>query len=392
MQTFLRRHPWSILAAGALIQIVTGIPSAWGVFQQPVCQGYGLAEEDAALAFSFILCFYGIGCVIGGFLQDKTGPRAAGLAGAGLLAAGFLLGAFAVPAGSPVLLYALFSAPVGMGCAFLYPAVMSCAQKWYAGRKGLATGVIGAGVGFSGAALTALGGFLTAALGIRGAFGALGVLAGAVCAAGAALLEDPPPAAPAKAAGGPRCSPGQMVRTRPYWLLAGAACLAAPSVLLFSPVILELAGSRGLPRGGALACIWAGSLCSAAGRLVMPWASDHIGRRGADLLLFAALAALSAAFAFAGGWWVLAVYCGLCFCYAGQAAVLPAAVTDLFGTENSGVNYGFVALGMSAGSVGFPLAARALGLQAGRHWLALAAAAAGFCLVRALRPARSKGP
>ena len=35
--------------------------------------------------------------------------------------------------------------------------VMSCAQKWYADNKGLATGVIGGAVGLSGAALTALG-------------------------------------------------------------------------------------------------------------------------------------------------------------------------------------------------------------------------------------------
>ena len=42
MQQFLKKHRWSILAAGAAIQVLTGIPSAWGVFQKSVCQGYGL--------------------------------------------------------------------------------------------------------------------------------------------------------------------------------------------------------------------------------------------------------------------------------------------------------------------------------------------------------------
>lgn len=394
MQALLQKYPWSILAAGALIQILTGIPSAWGVFQQPVCEGYGLSAEDGALIFSFIICFFGIGCILGGLVQDRAGPRAAGLSGAALLAGGFLLGGLAVPDGSPWLFWALFSAPVGLGCAFLYPAVMSCAQKWYAGRKGLATGVIGGAVGLSGAALTALGRFAVGAWGIRGAFAALGVLMGAVCGGAAALLEDPQGSAAAPARQAQRQAKdytvGQMVRTPQYRLLTAAVCLSTPPVLLFSPVIVQLAQERGLPEQGALACIWAGSLCSAAGRLAMPWLSDHIGRRAADLILFAALAGLSAAFAFAGGWWVLAAYCALTFCYAGQAAVLPAAVTDLFGPQNSGVNYGFVALGMSAGSVGFPLLARALGLQAGRHWLAVGAAAAGFALVWRLRPTQGR--
>ena len=35
-QQFAAKHPWTILAAGAAIQVLTGIPAAWGVFQQPV--------------------------------------------------------------------------------------------------------------------------------------------------------------------------------------------------------------------------------------------------------------------------------------------------------------------------------------------------------------------
>ena len=33
------RGPY-ILAAGAAAQLLTGIPAAWGVFQQPVMQGF----------------------------------------------------------------------------------------------------------------------------------------------------------------------------------------------------------------------------------------------------------------------------------------------------------------------------------------------------------------
>ncbi len=38
------RGPY-ILAAGAAAQLLTGIPAAWGVFQQPVMQGYGFSRQ-----------------------------------------------------------------------------------------------------------------------------------------------------------------------------------------------------------------------------------------------------------------------------------------------------------------------------------------------------------
>ena len=390
MQQFLKKHRWSILAAGAAIQVLTGIPSAWGVFQKSVCQGYGLNEADGAMIFSFVICFFGIGCVLGGLLQDKKGPRIAGIAGTLLLGSGFLCAGLWIPGGSPWLFYAAFSAPVGLGCAFLYPAVMSCAQKWYADKKGLATGVIGGAVGISGAVLTWLGRRLIGLWGIRGAFCALGAGMLAVCGAACVLLENPETGTGAPQNGTRNYTPGQMVKTRQYWLLVAVVALATPAVLLFSPIIVELAQERGLSEQAALSCIVVGSVCSAAGRLLMPWLSDKIGRRYTDMLLFTGLCGLSVWFCRAGGWWVLVVYSLLTFCYSGQAAVLPSAVTDLFGPRHTGVNYGFAALGMSAGSVGFPLLARVLHLTAGRHAVAVGAAAAGLVCLFFLKPTQGR--
>lgn len=403
LQAFLKKRPWSILAAGAAIQVLTGVPAAWGVFQQGVCEGYALEEQSASMIFSLTICFFGIGCIVGGLLQDRYGPRAAGLSGAALLGAGFIAAAF-VPAENPWLLYGAFSVPVGMGCAFLYPAVMSCAQKWYADRKGLATGVIGGAVGASGAVLTVCGRFLIGRWGIRTAFWVLGLTMLLVCGAGAAILQDPQETS--SQSGGAKPKPqggakqgqqakqeaakdytvGQMLRTPQYWLMFAVVGLATPSVLLFSPIIVELAQQRGLSETAALSCIVVGSLFSAAGRLLMPWLSDKIGRRATDMLLLAGLCGLSVWFAFAAGWQVIAVYSLLTFCYSGEAAVIPAAGTDLFGAKNAGVNYGFLALGMSVGSVGFPLLARRLSSVAARHIIAACAPAAGFICLWFLKP------
>lgn len=386
VQNLLKKHPWCILAAGAAIQILTGIPSAWGAFQKPVGTEYGFSAEQTALAFSFIICFFGIGCVLGGLLQDRFGPRTAGLCGSALLAIGFLSAGWWLPAQKPILFYTCFSAPVGLGCAFLYPAVMSCAQKWYADRKGLATGVIGGAVGLSGAALTLLVRGFNSLFGIRTALCLLGAILGIVCGAGSLFLHNPP--APPQQKTSEDVSLKDMLKSKQYRLLFFITCLATPSVLLFSPKIVEMAQERGLSEAVGLSFVWAGSLSSAAGRLSMAALSDHIGRRKTDCILFAALAGLSVLFFWAQGWWMLAVYCLLTFCYSGEAAVLPSLVTDLFGQKQAGIHYGFVSLGMSTGSLLFPIAANAFHLQTARHWLAAAAALGGFLLLLRLKPLR----
>jgi len=393
-QQFAAKHPWTILAAGAAIQVLTGLPAAWGVFQQPVMEEYGLPEQGAGYAFGILIAAFGVGCVIGGFLQDRHGPRCAGLWGTALLCGGFFAAGL-LPPGSAEAFFLAFSIPAGLGTAFLYPSIQSCAQKWYADRKGLATGVIGGAVGLSGAFLTvfvrtAVRGFWVVQ-GIRGAFWALGAVTLPVCLVGSLLLQDPPQTGQTQK---PQengkntidLAPQQMLRTKQYWLCAGAVCFSTPAVLLFSPIILKLGMERGLEEQAALWSVVLGSVGSAAGRLLMPLLSDRIGRRPTDMLLFAVSAGLSAGFAFAQGWGVVACYAGLTFCYSALAAVLPALSTDLFGFPHAGVNYGFLALGQSVGSLAFPFAANFFGLEVGRHWMAVAAAGAGFACIRALRP------
>ena len=392
-QQFTAKHPWTILAAGAAIQVLTGIPAAWGVFQQPVMEEYGLSEQGAVYAFGILIAAFGVGCVLGGFLQDSRGPRCAALWGTALLCGGFFAAAM-LPGGSAGSFFLAFSIPAGLGTAFLYPSIQSCAQKWYAGRKGLATGVIGGAVGLSGAFLTV---FVRTAVrgfgivqGIRGAFWALGAVTLPICLVGSLLLQDPPQDAEKQQKNDKNAidlSPWQMLRTRQYWLCAGAVCFSTPAVLLFSPIILKLGVERGLDENAALWSVVLGSVGSAAGRLLMPMLSDRIGRRPTDMLLFAVSLGLSAGFAFAQGWWVVACYAGLTFCYSGLAAVLPALSTDLFGFPHAGVNYGFLALGQSVGSLAFPAAANLWGLEAGRHWLAVGGAAAGFAAMWALKSA-----
>ena len=216
------RGPY-ILAAGAAAQLLTGIPAAWGVFQQPVMQGYGFSRGQAMLAFAVLVAAYGVGCAMGGLLQDAHGPRFAGLWGTALLAGGFFAASL-VPVANAVLFLLVYSLPAGLGSAFLAPAVLACAQKWYKDKKGWATGVAGVAMGLSGAFFTLFVKGVGGAWGIRVCFAALGAVMLVICGAGALILQDPP--APATS-GNPQ--PGldwpRMVRTTQYKLCVAAVAL-----------------------------------------------------------------------------------------------------------------------------------------------------------------------
>ncbi len=413
MQIFLRSNRWIILVAGVLIQIFTGIPAAFSVFNKSICSTYNLNESIGSLIFSVIICFFGIGCVLGGFLQDKKGPRIAGVIGTFLLSFGFIASSF-LPNGNAFLFYAFFSMPVGLGMALLYPAVMSCAQKWYDDKKGFATGIIGSAVGLSGGILTLVGTWLIYTWNIKVAFLVLGVLIAVICSLSCIVLENPSNKT-IKAMQSNKsiktnlnkkehklsCTPTnshaqnyrvfQIFKTKQYYLLTAAVCFANPAMILFSPEIVQIAQNRGLAQTLALCCVAFGSLFSAAGRLFMPWLSDKIGRKAVLIILFCILFLCSFAFYFASHIFVLIIYCALAFCYSGEAAVLPSTVTDLYGQKNTGIHYGFVALGMSIGSIIFPLIAMCFSNSEGaKHIIAIVATFAGLICVFLLKPTNGK--
>lgn len=181
-----------ILAAGAAVQLLTGIPAAWGVFQKPVMAQYGFSRGQAMLSFAILVAGYGIGCAIGGFVPGSARPALCGPVGyraAGRRQHGGSAGAagqcgvvlFGVqhPGGGRQRLF-------GPGGAGLRPKVVCQPQR--AGNGGQRCLLWGFPVLF----LTVFVGFVENRWGMRVCFAALGVVVLAVCGASAAVLQNPP--------------------------------------------------------------------------------------------------------------------------------------------------------------------------------------------------------
>ena len=156
-------------------------------------------------------------------------------------------------------------------------------------------------------------------------------------------------------------SPEQMLRTKQYWLCAGAVCFFHPGGAVVQPHHLKTGHGARTGRD----CCAVEHRTGQRGQRCGTDADAHAQRPHRPPRhrpwLFAASLGLSAAFWAARGWWVVVCYAGLTFCYSALAAVLPALSTDLFGLPHAGVNYGFLALGQSVGSLAFPFCSQPAG-------------------------------
>ena len=142
MKQFTARHPWAILAAGAAIQILTGLPAAWGVFQQPVMDEFSLTEDGAGYAFGILIAAFGVGCVIGGFCRTK---RAALRGAVGHRPALRRVLLRRPPAGEKgAWFWAVFSIPAGLGTAFLYRPSSPAPRNGTPGARALPRGSLAA--------------------------------------------------------------------------------------------------------------------------------------------------------------------------------------------------------------------------------------------------------
>src|SRR3712207_1079631 len=84
------RGRWWIVVAAVLVQLALGAVYAWSVFNQPLQEQFGWSKAEAVLPFEVAIGTIFIGTLVGGRIQDRTGPRPVALGGAVLYSVGIM--------------------------------------------------------------------------------------------------------------------------------------------------------------------------------------------------------------------------------------------------------------------------------------------------------------
>jgi MFS family permease len=361
-------HGWLVVAAAFAVMLM-GFGSAYtfSAFVEPLQAEFAASRGSVSLVFSLAgFLYFGIG-VASGPLADRFGSRPMAVAGMVLVAAGLAL---ASAARSLTEVYAAYGLGVGLGVGFSYVPVLGAVQRWFARRRGFASGLAVSGIGVGTLAMPPLAAFLIGELGWRGAYLAIGGLV-AVVGIGAALAIESDPDARGLGPDGDPVRPDAQA-AQPGWESPGGASirdaiLSRPFVGLYLACLLSSFGvfvpfahlvpyalDHGIPQGSAVVVLGMIGIGSTAGRFLLGGLADRMGRRASLLAMFAGMALALGAWAASTGFWPLAAF-ALAFgaFYGGWVALLPALVADQFGGRNIagiiGILYTSVAIGTLVG-------------------------------------------
>jgi OFA family oxalate/formate antiporter-like MFS transporter len=407
---------WLVAAAAVGIHGSIGAVYAYSVYTKPVMAALGWRYEQVTLAFSLAIACLGLSAAFLGRFVERWGPHKSGMIAAACYGGGLLLTGLAITLRSPGLFYFGYGVIGGIGLGVGYITPVATLVKWFPDRRGLATGLAIMGFGFGALLAGPLAVRLIAAAGLANTFFILGGGYFIVMMRSARVLAAPPegwrpdgwidgaatstppevrPHAPAtekdvttpsNRSPAADLSAREAVLTPRFillWLLffiqvtCGIAVISAAS-----PMAQEITG---LSATQAAAMVGLMGLFNGLGRIGWSSFSDVVGRPATFMafciiqgLAFFALPLITHPFLFQATLFLIIS------CYGGGFATMPAYLSDLFGTKNLAIIYGYMLTAWSAAGVAGPLLTAAVRAHTGGFEGTLRYGSIGFAVALVL--------
>ncbi len=390
------QNRYYILAAGMIIQFCAGIIYGWSVFRGPVAAHLRWDAGAAALTSSVMLAMFVLGIILGGYAQDKSGPKKVTLTGSALIGAGMAGTAF-VTGGAPWLVYITYGCIAGLGVGTVYMSTIAAVQKWFPDKRGFASGMIVCAFGLSLVLFAPLAKSMLSAMGVPTTFLVFGLSFFLICGSCSLFIQNPPegflpegytPIGPSVAKR--QYSPKEIIRTRQFYLLLGALCFTLPAYFILNPVFLSLGAARGLSEGLSVLGVSLTGVSSAAGRLAVSWTSDKIGRKEAMTAIAAITFIASLIMIKAESALFLLCIILIAFGFGGAASIYSTMTAESFGTRYGGVNFGLVMIGFGVSAlISQNISKR---LTAGGSYTSSFVIAAATCVIAVILVSLMKSP
>jgi OFA family oxalate/formate antiporter-like MFS transporter len=347
--------------AAVTVHLAIGSVYAYSVMTLPLNHLLGWQKSDVVTAFSTAIFFLGISAAFLGSLTERVSPKKLLAAAAAFYASGIFISGLAIQFKLYPLFVLGYGAIAGIGLGLGYITPVTVLVKWFPENKGLATGLVIMGFGFSsmivGPALAKLFPVIGAAKTLIG----LSLVYGTMIAIAACVLENPPANASAK-----NDTTTDTFKTRTaiaskeficLWLMFFInICCGIALISAASPMAQENAKMTAM---AAAMMVGVMGVFNGLGRFVWSALSDKFGRLNIYLAFYViqipaliALAHTTNALAFQSLLFLIIT------CYGGGFSVAPAFLGDTFGTKNLGKIYGVLLTAWAlAGVIGPKLAA-----------------------------------
>ncbi|MBB6452744.1 OFA family oxalate/formate antiporter-like MFS transporter [Salirhabdus euzebyi] len=346
---------WLVVLGSICIQICLGAVYGWSLFNQPLQDKFGWDKEAIVITFSITIAVFALFTIIAGKVQDMIGPRWVASAGGVLLGIGLILSSYAT---SLMQLYVFYGVIGGAGIGIAYVCPLATCIKWFPEKRGFISGVAVGGFGAGGLIFKPIIVYLIEQFGVSSAFFYLGVIYLLLVVGGAQFLINPSinskhldngSADPFKR----QLSPTEMLRTKQFyflWVMFLFGCTSGLMVISFAVDIgMQLVQLDLQTAGNAVMVI---ALFNASGRILLGMLSDRIGRQNTLTFIYGLTAIMMFCMSTIPMTYLLFLFfvSVVGFCFGGFLSIFPSVTTDLYGTQNIGVNYGLMyqAYGLAA--------------------------------------------
>ena len=351
-----------VLISGMIIQFCAGVIYMWSIFKKPVTEYLDWNSGDAALTASIMMVAFVIGMLMGGRTQDKFGPQKTVFIGSLVMSAGIIATAF-VTSTTPELIYLTYGIIGGGGIGIVYSCTVAVVQKYFPDKRGFATGCMVGAFGFSLVFFSPLAEYMLSNIGVPATFETFGVAFLIICMISSIFLVNPPEGYTVPGAANTSArktqkqyTPGEMTRTRSFYLIFISLFFVLPAYFILNPILVDLGSERGIEMA-SIAVMLTGAF-SASGRLFITWLSDRIGRTNGLFTIILMTAIGIAVLTFAEGILFLACVALVAFAFGGASGVYAATTADRFGTQNMGTNYGIISLALGASALIFNIVSK----------------------------------
>src|SRR5579872_2627592 len=365
------RNPWVQVILGIIcMAMVANYQYGWTVFVNPMNHANGRAKSAIQVSFTIFVLAETWLVPFEAALVDRYGPRVMIIAGGLLAGLAWVINS----AATSVETLWIGGAVAGIGAGIVYGTCIGNALKWFAGRRGLATGLTSAGFG-AGAAITIIPlSLMIKSSGYAHTFLFFGLLQGAIIVIAALFLVTPPKLKPADTKkptvlqGTHDYTPAETLRTPTFWIMYVMFTLVAAGGLMavaqLGPIAKDFKVADvpltllGITLPALTFALSLNNIMNGITRPVLGFISDRVGR---EVTMFWAFLleglGIFALIKFGGTPFSFVLLSGLVFFAWGEIfSIFPATTRDHFGQKYATTNYGMLYTAKGTGSLIVPIA------------------------------------
>ena len=384
MSDVRRRQGWVVLGACSLVMFgVWNSHAGFGVFLPVLAKEFGWSRGAISIAPSLNLIIGGLIAFAIGAASDRWGPRL--ILTISAVTAGAL---FALASRIDALwhLYLVLGVLQGVAMSSVYLVPTTTVSRWFVEQRGLALGILLAGLNLAFVTGPRLSAFLIERYGWRMTYLVLGALVWIVAIPGSLLTRFPPETTDSDSRSAePAASAGLTLREalddRRLWLLVTAWLLLGFNQMMMSIHLVSFVKDQGVALERAALALTILGTGTIVGRVLVGIASDRVGAKPMfwcclTVQIASLLAIVSGPSLSILDLWLF----GFGLSAAGSDTTLVKGAVETFGVRAIGAVMGVLSLGWRCGAAVGPTAAGFIYDATGGYTLAFSLAACGLAL------------